>query len=189
MNTFINFRIKLILGAAFTALSLLWLTYFLTPAAKEVPNLGSPFSLVNQRGEAVTEAIFKGKPHVIFFGFTHCPDICPTTLSDLTTAFDQMKAGFPDAYFITIDPTRDTAAALKLYLSSFHPSITALTGSQTEIDKVVQGYKIYAKKNGETFDHSSSLFFFDKKGAFVGTGAYKENLDTVIEKMKLLMRR
>lgn len=184
-----NTRIKLLIGAVFTALSLLWLTYFLTPTPQNIPLLGSAFSLVNHKGETVTEAILKGKPHIIFFGFTHCPDICPTTLSDLTAAFDQMKTGFPDTYFITIDPERDTPAQLKLYLSSFHPSITALTGSQAEIDKVIRGYKIYAKKNGETFDHSSSLFFFDKKGAFVGTGAYKENLDTVIEKMKLLMKR
>jgi protein SCO1 len=181
-------RIKLII-AALVALSLMWLGFYMIPKQQSVPQLGSPFTLITHRGEGVSEAILKGKPHVIFFGFTHCPDICPTALSDMTAALDQMKTGYPDIYFITIDPARDTPEALKLYMSSFHSSITALTGAQSEIDRVISGYKVYAKRNGDTFDHSSSLYMFDKRGNFVGTGAYKENLDTVIEKMKLLMKR
>jgi protein SCO1 len=182
-------RIKLIIGAALAALSLMWLGFYMLPKPQSVPQLGSPFSLVTHKGEGVSEAILKGKPHVIFFGFTHCPEICPTALSDMTAALDQMKMGYPDIYFITVDPARDTPDQLKLYMSSFHPAITALTGSQSEIDRVIKGYKVFAKKNGDTFDHSASLYMFDKRGNFVGTGAYKENLDTVIEKMKLLMTR
>ena len=134
-------NIKLMLGAVLTALSLVWLAFFLTQKPK-VPTLGSSFLLINHKGEKVTEAILKGKPHVIFFGFTRCPDICPTTLSDLTTAFEQMKTNVPEAYFITIDPESDTSDQLKLYLSSFDPRITGLTGTREEIDKVIKGYKI-----------------------------------------------
>jgi protein SCO1/2 len=157
--------------------------------------LGGDFTLTNQRGEVVTQNALKNRPHIIFFGFTHCPDVCPTSLNDITQAFDKMGASSKklDAYFITVDPERDTVALLNSYLSSFDKNIVALTGTRVEIDRVIKSYRIFAKKQGEgesyTYDHSASFFMFDKNKQFVGTIAYNEKLEVVIEKLQLLIKR
>jgi protein SCO1/2 len=142
-----------------------------TPAASAV---GGPFQLTNQNGETVTDQNLKGRPFLVFFGFTHCPDVCPTTLFEVS---EVLRAMGPDAQrvgalFVTVDPERDTAAALKDYLSSFHPALQGLTGDEAAIAAMVKAYRVYAKKipleNGDyTMDHTALVYLMDKEGRFV----------------------
>jgi protein SCO1/2 len=161
--------------------------------------LGAKFQLTNNKGEAVTDTDVKATPHAIFFGFTHCPEVCPTTLFEST---GWLKALGDDAdklkfYFITIDPARDTREQLSNYLQAFDPRITALTGDQAEIDKVIKGYRVYVRKipnsDGEddnyNMDHTASIFLFNRGGSFQGTIAYREDPDVALKKLQKLIAK
>jgi protein SCO1/2 len=137
--------------------------------------IGGPFALTDQNGKPITDADLKGKPSLVFFGYTHCPDVCPTTLFDIS---EVMRALGPDAdraaaLFISVDPDRDTPAVLKDYLSSFDPHVRAATGDQANLAKVEKEYRVYAKKvptgkNGDySMDHSAIVYLMDKSGRFV----------------------
>lgn len=135
--------------------------------------IGGPFTLVDQNGARVTDATYKGAPSVVFFGYTHCPDVCPTTLFDMSEALKRLPAGKKvSVLFVTVDPERDTPAALKDYLSSFDPRISGLTGTRDEVDGALKAYRVYSKKqpqeNGEySMDHSAIVYLMDKQGRFV----------------------
>src|SRR3954447_4896497 len=104
--------------------------------------IGGPFQLTDQSGEAVTEKNLQGKPTLIFFGFTHCPDVCPTSLFEISEVLRAMgkDADRVNAYFISVDPERDTGAAMKDYLSSFDPHLKGLTGNTDAVAKVISGF-------------------------------------------------
>jgi protein SCO1/2 len=137
--------------------------------------IGGPFNLIDQNGKPITDGDIKGRPSLVFFGYTHCPDVCPTTLFDMS---EVMRALGPDAdrvnaLFITVDPQRDTAAAMKDYLSSFDPHLRGATGDQKAIETVERGYRVYAKKvptgkDGDySMDHTALVYLMDKEGRFV----------------------
>jgi protein SCO1/2 len=136
--------------------------------------VGGPFRLIDQTGAVVTEAELKGRPSLIFFGFTHCPDICPTTLfevSEVLTALgpDAAKVG---AFFVTVDPERDTPDLMKTYLASFHPGIRGLSGDAAATEAIIRAYRVYARKvplekGGYTMDHTAVVYLMDRTGAFV----------------------
>ncbi|WP_460447948.1 SCO family protein [Alsobacter sp. SYSU BS001988] len=137
--------------------------------------VGGPFRLVDQDGKPVTEAALKGKPSLIFFGFTHCPDVCPTTLQDVTQVYDALgpKADQLNSYFISVDPERDTPELLKTYLSSFDKRIVGLTGDRAAVDAATKAYRVYSRKvpleKGDyTMDHTALVYLMDKSGQFVG---------------------
>jgi protein SCO1/2 len=144
---------------------------------REIPRpaaVGGPFQLTDQSGRRVTEQDFKGQVTLVFFGFTHCPDICPTTLFEISEILKRLgpDAGKVAALFVTVDPERDTADKLKDYLGNFHPRISGLTGTPAEIDAVVKTYRAYAKKvpldgGGYTMDHSAVVYLMDQQGRFV----------------------
>ena len=136
--------------------------------------IGGPFTLIGQDGKPITAQDLKGKPLLVFFGYTHCPDICPTTLFELSEVLHAMgkDADRINALFITVDPDRDTAAVMKDYLSSFDPHLRGATGTQQQIDVVEKEYRVYAKKvptkNGDySMDHSAVVYLMDKEGRFV----------------------
>lgn len=141
------------------------------PAASAI---GGPFKLVDQNGHQITDVDLKGRPFLVFFGYTHCPDVCPTTLFDVSEVLralggDADRAG---ALFITVDPERDTPAVLKDYLSSFDPHLRGATGDRAAIDVVEKAYRVYAKKvptqSGEySMDHTALVYLMDKDGRFV----------------------
>ncbi len=140
----------------------------------QTATVGGPFSLVDQNGKTFTDQNMKGRPFLVFFGFTHCPDVCPTTLFDISEVFRRLGSDGDKAaaLFITIDPERDTPALLKDYLSNFDPHLHGLTGSQQAIDQVVKAYRAYAKKvespdGGYTMDHTAFVYLMDKEGRFV----------------------
>ncbi|RXF67110.1 SCO family protein [Hansschlegelia zhihuaiae] len=142
--------------------------------ARQASAVGGPFSLVDQDGKQVTEADVKGKPTLVFFGFTRCPDVCPTALYEITQALAALgpDAAKAQALFVTVDPERDTPDALKAYLSSFAPQIRGLTGSPEQVTAMVKAYRAYAKKqptkDGDyTMDHTAIVYLMDRNGAFV----------------------
>ena len=143
--------------------------------------IGGPFALVDGDGKPVTQAAFAGEPVLVFFGYTHCPDVCPTTLDAISQT---LKALGPDrpvkALFITLDPERDTPAVMKDYLSSFDPRIVGLTGTQAAVDRVAHEYRVYAKKvptgdGGYSVDHTGVVYLMDGRGDFVE--AFNPDLD------------
>jgi protein SCO1 len=136
--------------------------------------IGGPFQLTDQAGQTVTEKTMQGRPTLVFFGFTHCPDVCPTTLFEISEVLKAMgkDADRVNAYYISVDPERDTAAAMKEYLSSFDPRLKGLTGSPEQIAEVIKSYRVYAKKvplkDGDyTMDHTALTYLMDRDGKFV----------------------
>ncbi len=136
--------------------------------------IGGPFKLIDQNGKTITDQDMKGRPYLVFFGYTHCPDICPTTLFELSEVLRALgpDAGKTGALFVSIDPERDTPAAMKDYLSSFDPHLVGATGDAKAIDAAEKAYRVYAKKvPGEkgdySMDHTALVYLMDKQGRFV----------------------
>lgn len=136
--------------------------------------IGGPFRLIDHNGQPVTDADLKGRPFLVFFGFTHCPDICPTTLFEVSEILGKLgkDADRVNALFVTVDPERDTQDKLKDYLSSFHPRLRGLTGDPAAIAAMEKTYRVYSKKvpleaGGYTMDHTSLVYLMDKDGRFV----------------------
>lgn len=156
--------------------------------------IGGPFELVDGNGETVTDATFAGKPLVLFFGFTYCPDVCPTTLSELQGWIEALG---PDAdklnyAFVTVDPERDTPDVMRDYVWAFDTRIAPLTGSREQIDAVIKAYRVYAKKvpldDGDyTMDHSAAVYLMNSDNKFVGTIAYAEAEETALQKLRRLI--
>jgi protein SCO1/2 len=144
------------------------------PESPAGSSVGGPFSLTAQDGRTVREADLRGAPFLVFFGFTHCPDVCPTTLFEVS---EVLRAAGPEGdrlrvLFITVDPERDTPEVLKSYLASFDPRIIGLSGSSEAIAGVLKAYKVYARKvptsDGDyTMDHTAMVYLMDSRGAFV----------------------
>jgi protein SCO1 len=137
--------------------------------------IGGVFQLTDQAGQTVTEKSLQGRPTLIFFGFTHCPDVCPTSLFEISEVLKAMggDADRVNAYFISVDPERDTNDAMKDYLSSFDPHLKGLTGNPEAVAKVLSAYRVYARKvplKGEgdyTMDHTALIYLMDRDGHFV----------------------
>jgi protein SCO1 len=136
--------------------------------------IGGPFQLTDQNGKAFTDKNLKGKPTLIFFGYTHCPDVCPTSLFEISEVLRALgkDADKVNAVFISVDPERDTTAAMKDYLSSFDPHLEGLSGDPAETAKVITSYRVYAKKvptkDGDyTMDHTALIYLMDRDGRFV----------------------
>lgn len=154
------------------------------------PDIGGPFSLINQNGETVTQEDLKGKPHLIYFGFAYCPDVCPVDLQRLGAA---LKIADPQGdifrpVFITIDPERDTAETLAAYVNSnsFPKGLMGLTGPRPEIEKTIRNYKGYAAKvvdednsAGYTFDHTNVIHLMDREGKWVESYTTRESVDDI----------
>jgi protein SCO1/2 len=139
--------------------------FVLNPERSSTDAIGGAFTLTDQRGARVTEAALKGQPSLVFFGFTHCPDVCKA----LGPKGDGLKT-----FFITVDPERDRPETLKAYLESFDPRIIGLTGSREEVDIATRAYRAFARKvpldgGGYVMDHTALVYLMDKKGRFVSS--------------------
>jgi protein SCO1/2 len=155
---------------------------------------GGQFALVDQKGAPVTEAIFKGRPSLLFFGYTHCPDVCPTTMGEMQGWFAALgdEAKTLQGVFITVDPARDTPEILDGYVSWVSDHLTALSGPQSEIDKVVKdwgavGEKVPGEGDDYLMNHTASVFLVDSRGTFFGTIAYGEDTETALGKIRRLI--
>jgi protein SCO1/2 len=154
---------------------------------------GAPFALVDQKGGKITEAAFRGQPTAVFFGFTHCPEVCPTTLSELDGWLKKLGNDGKNihAYFVSVDPERDTPEVLNNYVSNVSDRITGITGSPEKVAAMAKSFGIYAKKvplaDGDyTMDHTASILLLSRGGDFAGTIAYGENPETAMAKLKRL---
>lgn len=155
--------------------------------------IGGPFTLTDHRGRTITEATFRDRPYLVFFGFTHCPDVCPTTLGEIGELLDAAGtvADRLQALFVSVDPQRDTPAFLAGYLEAFDPRIVGATGTKEQIDAMVSAwratYRIVPRgDDGYTVDHTASVFMMDSQGRFVGTIDFHENRETAAAKVQRL---
>lgn len=181
------------LVAALTLLATVLLLVPEPPQQARVP-IGGPFRLTSHEGRPFTDENLKGKPFLVFFGFTHCPEVCPTTLHDLSQDLESLgrDAEKLNVAFITVDPARDTPELMKTYLSSFDPRIVGLTGTEEEIAAVAKAYKIYYRKvptDGDyTMDHTATIFLMDSKGDFYGTSNFQESDEVRRSKLQQLVK-
>jgi protein SCO1/2 len=136
--------------------------------------IGGPFKLIDENGKPITDQDMKGRPFLVFFGYRHCPDICPTTLFEMSEVMRALgkDADRIGALFITVDPERDTPEGMKDYLSSFDPHLHGATGDAKAIEAVENAYRVYAKKvatdKGDySMDHTALVYLMDKQGRFV----------------------
>ena len=158
--------------------------------------IGGPFTLVDDTGAQVTEAVLKGKPTVMYFGYTFCPEVCPTTLTDLAQWMQMLG---PDAdklnyVFVTVDPERDTPKVMHAYVSAFDPRIRGLTGTPEQIAKVTNEYRAYYKRiptsdGGYVMDHTAILYVMDPNGSFVGIIPYQEETAKAVAKLRKLVAK
>lgn len=144
-----------------------------TPPAPPASAIGGPFQLTSQTGAQVSEKDLLGKPYLIFFGYTHCPDVCHTTLFEMS---EILRALGPDAkvggLFVTVDPERDTPEVLKDYLANFDPRIIGLSGPRAQLEPMLRAYRIYAKRapgkdEDYAVDHTTVVYLMNKNGRFV----------------------
>ena len=162
------------------ALAIAGAAFYLTsgrngPMVSGTALVGGPFSLVNQDGRRVTEKDFLGKYILVFFGFTYCPDVCPTELQVMSAALDELGTAGNDIQpvFVSIDPERDTPEVIKQYVGNFHPRVVGLTGSAEEIATIARAYRVYYKKAASSgasedyeMDHSTTIYLMDRQGRF-----------------------
>jgi len=168
----------------------LWLLGGLRGATQPA-SIGGPFQLTDQTGQTVTEKSLVGRPTIVFFGYTHCPDVCPTSLFEMSEVLRAMgkDADRVNAYFVSVDPERDTQAAMKEYLSSFDPHLKGLTGDAVAVAKIVSEYRVYAKKvplkDGDySMDHTALIYLMDRDGHFVSPFNLKRTPEAAAEDLK-----
>lgn len=159
--------------------------------------IGGPFELTATDGTRFSSTRLAGKPYAIFFGFTNCPDICPTTLLEMTEHLKGLgdKADRLNVLFVSVDPARDTPDHLKLYLSAFDPRIIGLTGTEEEIKAVAKAYRVYYEKvpsndgTDYTMNHTASVYLMDGTGKLVSTLSFEEPEETRQKKLENLISR
>lgn len=154
--------------------------------------VGGPFTLVDHTGKQVTDKDFRGRFMLVYFGFTYCPDVCPSGLQVMSAALDKVgaKADQITPIFITVDAERDTPAQLAQYVSSFHPRLVGLTGSQEQVTAATKAYRVVAKKvedpkstAGYTFDHTSLIYLMDRDGGYIAHFTHATPVDRIAERL------
>ena len=190
--------------ALFAGLVILGAGAFLALSLHETPRgaagtllasaIGGPFRLVDQNGKAVTDADLKGKWSLVYFGYTHCPDACPTALNDISIALDELgpQRNAVRPVFVTVDPERDTPEVLKSYVTAFDAPILALSGTPEEIAQAAKGYRVYYAKHPEaggdySMDHSSVIYVMDPQGRFTASFTQENSPEEIAERLKKLL--
>jgi protein SCO1 len=193
-KTLRNFRIvlwSLVIVVAIGATAL----YLIRPPARPLGLTGQQFALASTAGGTFTQDDLVGTPSLVFFGYTFCPDVCPTTLAE-TTAWRQQLNLAPDdlrIIFVTVDPARDTLDTVKAYVEGFDPSIVGLVGDETQTEAAKAAFGVFSEKTGDTSDpyylvnHTALTFLIGADGAFEGTIAYEEANDAALAKIKRLV--
>ena len=156
--------------------------------------IGGPFQLIDQNGKPFSDADLKGKWHLIFFGYTHCPDACPTALNEMSLALDRlgMKRDEVGVVFITVDPERDTPDALKSYVQSFDAPIVALTGSPEAVAQAAKAYRVFYAKHPRPdgdydMDHSAVIYVMNPEGRFTATFTPDSSADAIVQRLQKLI--
>jgi len=192
-----------IIAAALLFLGLAISVFLISDQLAQKTTIGIPqfqdnhIELIDQNGIARNQDDFADRPIALFFGFTYCPDVCPTTLTTLAAARDNLESAGIDTkalqiLFITVDPERDTPEQLKQYLSLFDADVTGLTGSPDKVRSVLQQFGVYAQKNDQgdgdyLYDHSAAVFLYRDDGSFKGTIVHNEPIAFITEKLKSIL--
>lgn len=154
--------------------------------------VGGPFSLVDHKGNRVTDKDFRGRYMLVLFGFTYCPDVCPSGLQVMAAALDKLgrKGEQVTPMFVSVDPERDTPAQLAQYVASFHPRLIGLTGSAEEVAAVAKAYRVYFKKVRDekstaayTVDHTALIYLMGPDGAYVAHFTHATGVDAIVERL------
>lgn len=170
--------------------------YFLRPPARPLGVTGQEFALNSTKGGAFTQDNLSGTPSLVFFGYTYCPDVCPTTLAETTAWRSQLGLTAEDLriIFVSVDPERDSLEMVKSYVEGFDPSIVGLVGSSLEqTENAKKAFGVFSEKVGEPGDpnylvnHTALTFLIDKNGAFQGTVSYDEDQETALAKVERLV--
>ena len=161
-------------------------------AAVSQPDIGGPFSLVDHEGRPVTQDTFKGRFMLVYFGYTFCPDVCPTALTEMGGALDILgEAGAPvTPVFITVDPERDRPGPLKEYLAFFHPRLVGLTGTSEQVTAAAKAYKVFAAKAAEDeylMNHTSNIYLMGPDGAYRAHFSHDDDAGTMAAKIREFM--
>lgn len=197
MNTAALSRFRLVLWVlvVVAAVAATALFVFSPPRNPATAGLGGgAYALSDAAGQPVDQTMLTGHPSLLFFGYTHCPDVCPTTMAEMVDWFDRLGPDAKDlkAYFVTVDPERDTADAIRDYVGWTDGKVTGITGTPEEIGKIVDAWKVLAEKvpgegDAYTMNHTASVFLVNAQGGFEGTIAYGENADTAVAKIRKLV--
>lgn len=204
------FRIFILSGAAIIGITI-YMKFF-THSANETSDrvadvkvgktygqasIGGPFSLVDVNGTERTDADYKGKFMIVYFGYSFCPDICPAALYNITQAFEAMNNHELNQFaplFITVDPERDTVENMKTYMQNFHPRMIGLTGSAQRIESVKKAYRVYAKKakpdgisTDYLIDHSSIVYVMDRQGRFITSFNHQTDPETIVKTLRAVL--
>ncbi len=170
-----------------------------SPGENDQPEIGivSRYLLMNSRGQAITDQDFRGSFQLITFGYTFCPDICPTTLAEIAVIMEKLgnRAEQLQPLFVTVDPERDTAEVLRRYTAYFHPRIIGLTGSPELVRRVADHFKVRYEKHWEpgagkdkySVDHSAGMYLLGPDGGFLGKFAYATPPEKVADRIRALM--
>ena len=183
-----------IAGLAGVAVVALAISLVVVPRFAEGAAVGGPFTLIDDNGALVTEKILAGKPYAMYFGYTYCPEVCPTTLVDLSRWIKQLgpQADKLNYVFVTLDPERDTPKVMHAYLSSFDSHIRGFTGTPQQIAEIAKEYRIYYKKiptsdGSYSVDHSSIIYLIYADGQFDNVIAYQEKDAAALAKLRNLV--
>lgn len=177
-----------VFAVGFTA----YITFFAGPTQSNLSLQEQEFTLANHKGEPMTPQSFAGKPSAVFFGYTHCPDICPTTLFEMSDIISELgeTADEINFAFVTVDPERDNVELLGKYMTSFDPHIVGITGGEDEIKQLAANLGVYYRKTNEgevyDMDHTTWIYLFDSKGDFVRTANLRspnENLGQALREL------
>ena len=168
----------------------------LSERLQSVADIGGPFELASSRGGTVSSQSLIGKPYAIFFGFTHCPEVCPTALYEMSNLLAKLGDEAKDfrVFFVTVDPERDTAALLKDYVANFDPRIEGLVPTPEQLPSLAAAFRVYyakvpASDGAYTMDHTALVFLMDAEGRFAGTMAYEEDAALREEKLRKLLAK
>ena len=184
------------LGMAAVLAAILAYTYLLggAPSIKPMIDIGGPFRLASSKGGVVDSNDLKGKPYAIFFGFTHCPEVCPTTLYEMSAVLGKLgdKASDFRVFFVTVDPDRDTVDAMRDYIANFDPRMEALVPTVEQLPQIAKDFRVFYQKvatsdGSYTMDHTATVYLMDGEGHLSGTIAFGENPDMRAGKLKKLL--
>lgn len=172
------------------------LTWVLRSAPEHMPvEFGTAFSLTDDRGQPITEQAFQGQPSLVYFGFTRCPEVCPTTLYEMANWFQTLgeDGRALKAFFFSVDPERDSPELMHNYSAAFTDRIVGITGDPAEMQKVMKSWRIFARKvpteGGDyTMDHTASVLMLDSRGNFKGTISYGEATESAVAKLRELLK-
>lgn len=157
--------------------------------------IGVDFTLIDHNGNSKRLSDFYGQAIVLFFGYIHCPDVCPTTLAEMAEAMNRLgnDAEKVTVLFVSVDPKRDTPDIMKAYVTSFHPRFIGLTGSATDIAEVGRAFKVVAEKRGDvaggnyTIDHSAGAYIYDPSGRLRSYVTYGSGADVLVHDLKQVL--